>query len=119
MSDIFKTREITYIDDCRKLNYTECMGLITNGIIFKKFNIINEYDFDYFLLKYFQGQIKKYTMRCIPETKEILIKLDSHYTQYEIHFVPENTYIKINIINDNKIIAYTDYLVEELEDILL
>ena len=73
MSDIFKTKEVRYVDDCRMLNYAECMGLITNGIIFKKFNIINKYDFDYlFLDEFFGGQIKYYVMRCIPETKEIL-----------------------------------------------
>ena len=120
MSDIFKTKEVKYVDDCRMLNYAECMGLITNGIIFKKFNIINRYDFDYlFLEEFLEGQINKYIMRCIPETKEILIKLYTFYTQYEIHFVPKDTYIKINIINGDKRIAYVDYSIEELEDILM
>ena len=90
MSDIFKTKEVRYIDDYL------------------------------FLDEFFGGQIKNYVMRCIPETKEILIKLNSYYTQYEIYFVPEDTYIKINIINgEDKRIAYVDYSVEELEDILM
>ena len=120
-SNIFKTKEVKYIDDCRVLNYAECIGLITNGIVFKKFNIINKYDFDYlFLDEFFGGQIRNYTMRCLPETKEMLITFNSYYTtQYEIHFVPKDTYIKINIISGDKRIAYVDYSVEELEDLFM
>ena len=120
MSNIFKTKEITYIDDCRKLNYAECIGLLSHGIMFNNFNIIDEYDFkSLFLDDFIHGNIKRYTMRCIPEKKETVIKIEGYYGCYEIYFIPKDTYIKINILIDCKRIACIGYSVEELEDILL
>lgn len=121
MSDIFKTTEITYIDDCRNLNYTECLGLVLNGMMFNKFNIKDGYNINY---RYFKavlinGHINKYIFSCNPEQNSIIIELHDNYNNYEVYIIPMYNYIKVIIKYNNNKIAYLDYSIEELEDILL
>ena len=83
MSNIFKTKEITYIDDCRELSYAECIGLITNGLIFNLFNPTPEY-----LKKDLISKIIKYTIQCDPDKKSIIITLDSKSSIFKAIFIP-------------------------------
>jgi len=116
MSNIFKTKEITYIDDCRELNYAECMGLITNGLIFNLFNPTDE--FEYFK-KNFMSNIIKYTVQCDPDGKSIMITLDCGGPIFKAFFIPRGIDgIRINILENEYKISYLKYSIEELEHIL-
>lgn len=120
MSNIFKTKEVIYIDDCRELNYAECMGLVLNGIIFNKFDVKGGYNVNYHHFKnaLIDTYIDKYTFHCDPEQKSIIIELHDNYHNYRIYIIPMYNYITIIIKYDNDKIAYLDYSIEELEDIL-
>jgi len=122
MSDIFKEKEVIYVDDCRKLSYLECIGLITNGIQFNKVvptYIVSEITYfeEIFLL------INKYIFKSDPYNKtNIITILCKNGIEYEIYFIPKDTNgIQINIINTihGGRIGYIKYSVEELEDLLI
>lgn len=121
MSNIFKTAEITYIDDCRELNYTECLGLILNGILFNKFNIKDGYsiNYRYFKAGLIKGNINRYTFSCNPEQNSNIIRLYDNDNNYELYIIPRYNYIRIVIKYNNNEIAYLNYSIEELEDMLL
>ena len=121
--DIFKTKEVVYIDDCRKLNYLECIGLITNGL---QLNKIFPTEYMHSEVVYFEENfllINKYIFKSDPYDKtNIITILCKNDIEYEIYFIPKDTNgIQINIINamHGGRIGYIKYSIEELEDLLI
>ena len=123
MSDIFKTKEVIYIDNCRELNFLECVGLITNGL---QLNKILPTGYMHSEVTYFKENfllINKYIFKCDSYNKTSIITIFcKNDIEYEIHFIPKDTNgIQINIINTEHggRIGYIKYSIEELEDLLI
>lgn len=116
-------KEIGVINDCRQLNTMECFGLIQNAIMFNQVKVINSSEINIFINTF--NNLKKYIYRCIPEEKSIEFNFKSYLNEnfdFYILFVPKGIEgLRINILNYtnyNKI-AYIDYSIEDIEDLLL
>ena len=120
MSNIFKEATQTIVvNDCRKLNYLECMGLLCDSIIFEKFQIFNLWDYSVFLEHF--DEIEKYSMRCYPENKSIEITLINQFNMcYKIYYIPFNGLLQI-LVKDRsgRALFESFYTASELEDLML